>query len=66
MKIHNIAETHDASIHTDKEGAIALLTRQYDEDGVKQVRHAPDPCDYHPLDEWEKLETEEAVKRWIA
>ena len=61
MKIEEIAEANDASIHIDKDGDIALLARIYN-DGVKQVRFAPSPCNFHPRKEWESLTPKEAAR----
>ncbi len=64
-QIKKIANDNDCSIHTDKHGDIALLKRLYDDDGIKVVRFAPDPCDYFPLDAWLKADAA-AIQRMIS
>lgn len=63
MKIDHIAELHDAAIISDRDGHIAILRRHYDDAGVPQVRHAPDPCDHLPESEWEGMTPEQAASR---
>jgi len=63
MTIQEIATTHDAAIITDAAGDIALLRRIRDDDGIQQVRFAPDPCDHLPQSQWEAMTPEEAARR---
>jgi len=61
MTIQEIAQINDAAIITDKYGDIALLGYLYDEDGVRQVRYAPDPCHHYPLARWLEMTPEQAA-----
>jgi len=63
MTIQELATIHDATIITDRVGDIALLRRHYDDDGVRQLRHVPDPCDHLPESEWEAMTPEQAATR---
>lgn len=63
MTIEEIASANDASIHTDRDGDVAILRRLYDDDGIQQVRYAPSPCDHLPLCEWEAMTADEAAAR---
>ncbi len=64
-KIYQIAKDNDCSIHIDKHGGIALLKRLYDDDGIKIVRFAPDPCDYFPVNAWANADAA-GIQRMIA
>lgn len=63
MKIEEIAELHDAAILTDRDGDIALLARHYNDEGIQEVRYAPDPCDYLPEKRWEAMAPDQVAAR---
>jgi hypothetical protein len=59
MKLHEIAEKFDAVAVYERPifgDGIAMLARHYDENGLKVVRFAPDPCDFYPLETWESAD----------
>lgn len=58
--IEIIAAALDAAVIYDRAGDIALQARIYDELGVQQVRHRPDPCDFRPREQWLAMTSNEA------
>lgn len=59
--IKSLALAHNASIITDRDGNIALLSRIYDAEGLSVVRHRPDPCEFHPVAEWLEMTPEQVA-----
>ena len=59
-----IADENNCYIKTDKEGNYALARREYDEEGIEQVKYAPAPCNYHSEAEW-RAATAEQIQAWL-
>lgn len=49
--IQELCIKHNAYVK-EVDGYFAVCRRHYNDDGIEEVRHTPDPCDFHPLDEW--------------
>lgn len=50
--LRNFALDLDCFVKTDADGDKAVMRHHY-RDGNREVRYAPDPCDFHSLAFWE-------------
>lgn len=50
--IEALCKEHNAYVKIDDDGNFAVCRRHYDDNYVPVVRYAPDPSDFHPLEEW--------------
>lgn len=64
LSLLTIANENNAYIMESPDGDFAICHRHYDENGIEQVRYAPDPCDYRAEAEWRNA-TDKQIQEWL-
>lgn len=51
-RLRGFAERNNCSVHLDRDLDVAIQARHYTSDGMKVVRHTPDPCHFYTTEKW--------------